>query len=58
MNNKAMLKPGKIIPTIGTSTDGRYDAVIFKLFNYKCIFTRLHYSIILIKIYLNRKKTL
>lgn len=27
-NNKAIPKPGSAIPTIGTNTDGRYDAII------------------------------
>ena len=27
-----MLNPGNIIPTIGTSIDGKYDAVIFLLY--------------------------
>ena len=26
--SSAMLRPGKIIPVIGTSMDGKYDAVI------------------------------
>ena len=29
MNNKAILRPGNTMPTIGTSIDGKYDAVIF-----------------------------
>ena len=58
MNNKAMLKAGKIMPTIGTSTDGKYDAVIFRFSNYKYFLIRGHNSIILIKIYLYKKKTL
>ena len=28
IKSNAMLKPGKIIPTIGTSMDGKYDAVM------------------------------
>ena len=28
MKSRAMLMPGKIMPTIGTNIDGKYDAVI------------------------------
>ena len=30
-----MLMPGNTMPTIGTSIDGKYDAVILKFCNYK-----------------------
>lgn len=37
MKSKAMLKPGNISPTIGTSIDGKYDAVMFIYDKYKLI---------------------
>lgn len=38
-----MLKAGNIIPTIGTSIDGKYDAVIF-YFDILFMNINLHYS--------------
>ena len=52
INSRAMLMPGKTIPTIGTNIDGKYDAVMLISFNYEYKFILFYYLLILIKIYL------
>ena len=44
MKSKAILRPGKIIPIIGTKIDGKYDAVIILMI----LFILIYYCLILI----------